>query len=73
MKKTKEECLLMNGILSVDLGKNEQGVFKAMDDYTDSFKKELKKGVREMNVDDNGKYVIVEMFYQLIDDTFKNK
>lgn len=33
MKKTKEECLLMNGIIGFDLGKNEARIFKAMDDW----------------------------------------
>jgi hypothetical protein len=29
MKKTKEECLLMNGIMSFDLGKNESKFFNS--------------------------------------------
>ena len=35
MKKTKEECLLMNGVMAYDLGKVEKQVMKAMDDYAD--------------------------------------
>ena len=35
MKKTKEECLLMNGIMSYDLGKNEARIMKAMDDWAE--------------------------------------
>lgn len=35
MKKTKEECLLMNGIMSFDLGKNEARIMKAMDDWAE--------------------------------------
>jgi len=33
MKKTKEECLLRNGIMSYDLGKNEARIMQAMDDF----------------------------------------
>lgn len=32
--KSKEECLLFNGIMGTDLGKNEKRIFKAMDDHT---------------------------------------
>ena len=39
MKKTKEECLLMNGIMSYDLGKNEARIMKAMDDWANNVAK----------------------------------
>lgn len=48
MKKTKEECLLMNGIMSFDLGKNESKFFKAMDDYAKSEMIEENKSLLEM-------------------------
>ena len=48
MKKTKEECLLMNGIMSFDLGKNESKFFKAMDDYATSKMIEENKSMLEM-------------------------
>jgi hypothetical protein len=48
MKKTKEECLLMNGIMSFDLGKNESKFFKAMDDYATSEMIEENKSMLEM-------------------------
>jgi hypothetical protein len=35
MKKTKEECLLINGIMGYDLGKNEARIMKAMDDFAE--------------------------------------
>lgn len=35
MEKTKEECLLMNGILRCDLGNNESKILKAMDDWAE--------------------------------------
>lgn len=41
MKKTKEECLLMNGIMSYDLGKNEARIMKAMDDWAEDVVKNL--------------------------------
>jgi autonomous glycyl radical cofactor GrcA len=41
MKKTKEECLLMNGIMSYDLGKNEARIMKAMDDWAEDAVKNL--------------------------------
>lgn len=41
MKKTKEECLLMNGIMSFDLGKNETRIMKAMDDFADDVQSDL--------------------------------
>ena len=41
MKKTKEECLLMNGIMSFDLGKNEARIMKAMDDWAEDVVKNL--------------------------------
>ena len=48
MKKTKEECLLINGIMSFDLGKNESNFFKAMDDYATSKMIEENKSMLEM-------------------------
>jgi hypothetical protein len=36
MKKTKEECLIANGVFAVDLGKYGQQVLKAMDDFAAS-------------------------------------
>jgi len=41
MKKTKEECLLMNGIMGFDLGKNEARIMKAMDDWAKDAVKNL--------------------------------
>lgn len=36
--KTKEECLLNNGVMAFDLGKVEKPVMKAMDEYLDENK-----------------------------------
>lgn len=42
MKKTKEECLLMNGIMRFDLGKNNDKIMKSMDDFSnDTLKNSL--------------------------------
>lgn len=35
--KTKEECLLMNGVMAYDLGKVEKQVMMAMDEYASQF------------------------------------
>jgi hypothetical protein len=40
-KKTKEECLLMNGIIGCDLGKNQARIMKAMDDWSEDQRSEL--------------------------------
>ena len=36
MKRTKEDCLLLNGIMQVDLGNNEEQILMAMEDYAQS-------------------------------------
>lgn len=48
MRKTKQECLLMNGIMGFDLGKNESKFFKAMDDYAKSEMIEENKSLLKM-------------------------
>ena len=41
MEKSKEECLLMNGIMSYDLKGKESNIFKAMDDFANQPKPTL--------------------------------
>lgn len=49
MKKSKEECLLLNGVMAHDLGKTESQVMKAMDDHTADAVKELVELIAEMH------------------------
>lgn len=70
MQKSKEECLLNNGIIGVDVEKIQEKLFKAMDDFAKSAEESYLQKISNALVSDKMLYLTVEKLTELIN---KNK
>ena len=50
MKKSKEECLLLNGVMAVDLGKYNDKVLQAMDDFSNESNNNLPRLENQLRI-----------------------